>query len=146
VLTIIGLFDSDSTVLPISPSEIAGACTDELDSRFTGLDESIQDRIIRDYQVEDDNFSGYLEKCRLDQWHSSILQQAKQDFAGEITGETEDGKNMNDAKYELEEIEAIIIQKEKGKADGLLRSKHRYRPKARASGGTGSFRASIKQY
>jgi nuclear pore complex protein Nup133 len=126
MLIIIGLFEKDSTVLPISPSGIAGACTDELDSRFTGLDESIQDRIIRDYQVEDDTFSGYLERCRLDQWHSSILGQAKQDFAEEIAGETEDGKNMNDAKYELEELEANIAQKEKGKADGLLRSKHRY--------------------
>ena len=51
---------------------------------------------------------------------------------------------MNEAKYELEELEADIERREKGKVDGLLRSKPRYRPRTRPSGG--GFRSSVKQY
>lgn len=141
-----GLFDNDSTVSVISPEEIVGACTDELDSRYLGLDDSIRDKIMRDYCVEDDDFNNYLETCRLDQWHSSILEQAKKDYADGIAGEIEDGKNMNVAKFDLQELEESIAQKELGKAEGLLRSRHPFKPKSRISGGAGSFRSSIKQY
>jgi nuclear pore complex protein Nup133 len=145
-LIVTGLFDKSSAVTPMSPEEISGACTDELDHRFTGLDDSIKERIMKDYQKEDDQFIVYAEKCRLNKWYVSALDQAKQDFAEAIAEETEDGKNMIEARNELENIEATIAQKEMGKAEGLLRAKPRYKPKVRANGGAGSFRTSIKQY
>jgi len=145
-LSLTGLFNKSSIVTPMSPEEIAGACTDELDHRFTGLDDSIQDRIMKDYQKEDDQFLIYFEKCRLNKWYVSALDQARQDFAEAIAEETKDGKNMIEAKDELENIEAAIAQKELSKAEGLLRAKPRYKPKVRANGVAGSFRSSIKQY
>ena len=142
----IGLFESNSSVLPIDPLKIEHAGTDDLDSRFSGADESRRDQVCRDYQIEDDQFHEHIEKHRLVNWYSSILEQAKQDYAREIAGETEDGKHMNDAKYDLEELEETIARNEKGKSDGVFRTKHPYKPKARASGGVGAFRSSIKQY
>ncbi|TVY91891.1 Nucleoporin [Lachnellula willkommii] len=141
------LFESNSSVLPISPLEVVGVYTEELDSRFRGADESRLDQVLRDNQIEDDKFHEHIKKNRLVNWYSSILEQAKEDYAREIAGETEDGKNMNDAKYDLEELEETIARKETGKSDGVVsRAKHPYTPKARTSGGAGAFQSSIKQY
>ncbi|TVY67453.1 Nucleoporin [Lachnellula suecica] len=143
----LGLIDNkESTVSPRGPEEIAGAYTDELDHRFTGLDASIQDRIMRDYQMEDDQFTIYREKCRLDHWYKTVLEQANEDYKEEIKEETEDGKNMQDARHALEDIEKSITAKEVNKAQGLLQSRPRYKPKGRGNGNAGSFRTSIRQY
>ncbi|KAF4636233.1 hypothetical protein G7Y89_g1852 [Cudoniella acicularis] len=137
------LFDKASTIKPIKPRDILGACTDELDHRFSGLDASIRERITKDFEVEDDNFNVLLERYRLEKWYSEALDLARQDFTEEVADETEDGKKMRQVKMALEEAEKAISEKEKSAAERLLHSKLTFKPKAKLNGG---FSNSVKKY
>ena len=139
------MFEKESNVTAIQPKDILGAATSELDHRFTGLDVSIRASIMADMSVEDDALEQYIETCRLDKWHQTALDLAKQDYDEEIAEKTDDGKRLNEAEKRLEEIEADIEKKEQVKASSLLHSKLRYKPKFRLNGST-NFRASMKQY
>jgi nuclear pore complex protein Nup133 len=146
-LTVIGLFEKNSKVKPISPQDVLGACTDELDHRFTRLDASIRERIMKDMQDEDDAMKPYIGTCRLNKWYQGALDLAKQDFAQEINDETNDGERMRQIAQKLQEVESGIAESEREKAESLLHSKPRYKPKAKADRmGRGSFRASIKSH
>jgi nuclear pore complex protein Nup133 len=136
-----GLFDEKSTVKPMSPQDVLGACTDELDHRFDGLDASMRNEIMKDMQVEDDRLKPYIQRCQLDKWVQGALDIARQDFAEEIEGQTDDGKRMQGAAQRLREIEDKIAEKERRTAESLLHSKPRYKPKQRLDS-TGRFRSS----
>ncbi len=144
MLTKIGLFDEKSIVKPVSPEDVLGAGTDELDHRFTGLDASIRERIMKDMQAEDVLLTPYIESCRLDQWYQTALAQAKQDFEEEMNDKNDDGRKMKEAEEALDGVERGIKETERKKAESLLHSKPRYRPTT--NGNLGNIRRSIKQY
>lgn len=146
MLTVGGLFDKNSTVRPISPHDVLGACRDELDHRFTRLDASIREMIMKAMQVEDEKLKPYIEKARLDKWYESILDLAKEDSEKELTEETNSGASMKDVENQLAEVERGIAEGERRKAESLLHSKPRYKPKAKMNGSVAKFRSSIKQY
>jgi nuclear pore complex protein Nup133 len=144
VLINIGLFDEKSAVKPISPQDVLGAGTEALGHRFTGLDASIRERIMKDMQAEDEKLKPFIESSRLDKWYQTALVQAKQDYAEEINEENDDGRKMKEADEALDEVERGIKESERQKAENLLHSKPRHKPKM--NGSVGSFRRSIKQY
>jgi len=146
MLTVVGLFDKNSTVRPISPHDVLGACTDELDHRFTRLDASIREMIMKAMQVEDEALKPYIQKARLDKWYESILDLAKEDSEKELTEETNSGASMKNVENQLAEVERSIAEGERRKAEGLLHSKPRYKSKAKMNGSVAKFRSSIKQY
>ena len=133
------MFEKDSTIKPTSPQDVLGACTDELDHRFNGLDVSMREDLMKDMQAEDDRLKPSIQRCRLEKWYQGALDLAKQDFASEVDEETDDGKSMARAAERLREIEQRIAEGERSKADGLL---HRPSPvKAKAKAKAKSSRA-----
>ncbi len=146
MLIVVGLFDKNSTVKAFSPHDVLGACRDELDHRFTRLDASIREIIMKAMQVEDEVLKPYIEKARLDKWYESILDLAKEDIEKELTEETNRGASMKDVENQLAEVERGIAESERRKAESLLHSKPRYKPKAKMNGSVTRFRSSIKQY
>ena len=143
-LTKIGLFDEKTTVKPVSPEDVLGAGTKELDHRFTGLDISSREKIMKNMQAEDDALTPLIESSRLDKWYQTALAQAKQDYADEVNEVNDDGRKMKEAEEALEEVERGIKESERTKAENLLHS--RSRSKTKMNGSLGSFRKSIKQY
>jgi nuclear pore complex protein Nup133 len=139
------LFEQGSGVKEIPPSEVFGAATDELDHRFTGLDASIRETIMKDMQVEDDALQPYIDTCRLGEWCKTAFALAKQDYDDEMAEKTNAGKMMGEAEQKLDEIEKSIGEKEKSRAESLLHSKIRFKPMSKANGSTG-FRASFRQH
>jgi nuclear pore complex protein Nup133 len=131
-------------VKPISPEDVLGAGTEGLDHRFTGLDVSIREKIMKDMQAEDDALTPFIESSRLGKWYQTALAQAKQDFAEEVNDENDNGRKMREAEETLDEVERGIKESERKKAESLLHSKPRQ--KSKTNGSLGSFRRSIKQY
>ncbi|ESZ92355.1 hypothetical protein SBOR_7265 [Sclerotinia borealis F-4128] len=151
------IFEKDLTIKALSPQEVIGACTNELEQRWSRIDASMRERMMQDYQIEDAELNIYFEAARIEKWHQQALELAKQDFRNEIGAETNEGSVMDrEAARTLEDLERSIADNEKGKAEGMLMSKprHRVRPKfdgrVSASGSvsvrTGSFRSSVKLY
>jgi len=143
------IFEKDSNVKPITPQDVLGAGTEELDHRFKRLDTSIRERIMKDMQVEDNSLKPYIEKCRLDKWHQGTLDLATSDFRDEVAEETADGEQMRQAARKLSELEKGITKDEKSKAESLLQSKPRYKPKPKSkldSHKGSTFRSSIQLY
>jgi len=140
------MFDvpSTSNVKALSPEEILGAGTDELDHRFTGLDASIQELIMNDMQVEDDAFNSYIQTCRLDKWYKGVLDLVQQDYEEFVAQETSDGTKTKAAEEALAQLEEDIAEKEREKALKKLYSE-KFKPKAKLNGNS-NFRASIKRY
>lgn len=129
------MFEKNSTIKSMSPQDVLGACTDELDHRFNGLDANMRDDLMKDMQVEDDRLKPFIKKCRLEKWYQGALDLAKQDFAAEVDDQTDDGKRMARAAERLREIEKGIADKEKSKADSLLHRPSPVKPIARLEGG-----------
>lgn len=131
MLTSSDLFDEGSTVRPMNPEAIVGASTEELDHRFTGLDASLRESILKAFRVEDAAFNVYIQKFQLEKWYSGALDLAKQDFQEDVGEKTEDGQKMSEARQALEQLEESIAQGEQSKAENLLHSKPRHRVKSR---------------
>ncbi len=129
---------------PVSPEDVLGAGTEELDHRFAGLDISSREKIMKDMQAEDVALTPLIEFSRLDKWYQTALAQAKQDYADEVNEENDDGRKMKEAEEALEEVERGIKESERTKAENLLQS--RSRSKTKVNGSLESFRKSIKQY
>lgn len=150
-----GIFEKDLTIKPLIPQEVIGACTDELEQRWSRIDASMRERMMQDHQIEDDALTPYLETARLEKWHQQALEVAKLDFRNEIGAETSEGSIMDrEAARTLEELERSIADNEKGRAEDMLMSKPRHKAKPKfdgrgsASGSvrSGSFRSSVKLY
>jgi nuclear pore complex protein Nup133 len=129
----------------MEPKEVLGAGIDEVDSRFKNLDASIRDGIMRDMQDEDDTLKPLIDKHRLEKWFQGVLDLAKHDYAEGLAAETEDGQNMQSVALELQNLEKAIEEQERGKAESLLKTKLRFKPKVKLNGST-NMRASIRQY
>ncbi|KAG4029551.1 hypothetical protein MFRU_015g00900 [Monilinia fructicola] len=149
------IFEKDLTIKPLIPQEVIGACTDELEQRWSRIDASMRERMMQDHQIEDDALTPYLETARLEKWHQQALEVAKLDFRNEIGAETSEGSIMDrEAARTLEELERSIADNEKGRAEDMLMSKPRHKAKPKfdgrgsASGSvrSGSFRSSVKLY
>ena len=140
LLTEIGLFDKDSNIKPMSPEEVVGAGTEYLGQRFARLDASIKETIMRDMQVEDAALKPFIETCRLDKWFQSALELSKEDFKKELDEQTDDGEKMRQAEQMLAGIEARIKENELRKADSLLHSQPRHKPRAKING---NFKSSM---
>lgn len=149
------IFEKDLTIKPLSPQEVIGACTDELEQRWSRIDASMRKRMMEDYQIEDEVLNSYLETARIENWHQQAAELAKQDFRNEIGAESTEGSIMNrEAARTLEDLERSIADNEKERAESMLlsRPRHRARPKfdgrSSASGSVraGSFRSSVKLY
>jgi nuclear pore complex protein Nup133 len=128
----------------MSPQDVVGACTDELDHRFLRLDASMREEIMRDMQVEDDRLKPYIQRCRLDKWYQAALDLAKEDFTREIENETDQGQKLLSAAQKLREIERGIAENEKRNAESQLHSKARYKTRP-LEGKAGKFQRS-KRY
>ncbi|KAK6604880.1 hypothetical protein H4I96_05462 [Botrytis cinerea] len=153
------IFEKDLTIKSLTPEEVIGACTEELEQRWSRIDASMRERMMQDYQIEDDALTQYIDTARIDKWHQQAVELAKQDFREEIGAETSTGSAMDrEAARTLEELERSIADNEKGKAEGMLLSKPRHRAKIgydgrgsasgsrSGSGRPGSFRSSLKLY
>ncbi|KAH7356516.1 Non-repetitive/WGA-negative nucleoporin C-terminal-domain-containing protein [Rhexocercosporidium sp. MPI-PUGE-AT-0058] len=126
-------FFENKNMKPMDPTEVLGAGVSDVEERFTPLDASIKESIIGDMQAEDDLLE-LQGKHRLGQWYNTVLEKAKQDYEGVLAEETEDGKSMQDMEVLLAQIEAGIRTNEQSKADSLLHSKQRYKPKPKTNG------------
>ncbi|KAF7905195.1 uncharacterized protein EAF01_005716 [Botrytis porri] len=153
------IFEKDLTIKPLTPEEVIGACTEELEQRWSRIDASMRERMMQDYQIEDDALTQFIDTARIDEWHQQAVELAKQDFRDEVGAETSAGSVMDrEAARTLEELERSIADNEKGKAEGMLLSKPRHRAKIGYDGRgsvsgsrtgsrrPGSFRSSLKLY
>lgn len=139
MLTKSGLFDKNTNVKAIRPRETLGAGVEELEDRFSDSDANIQENIIKDMQVEDDALVPLIKNNRLESWYESIYDLAKQDCEEVLAEETGDGNKMQEAAFMLETKERELKRREEEKADALLHSKPRFKPKMKVNG-KGSFR------
>lgn len=128
----------------MGPDEVFGAGTEELDSRFSRFDFSTREQIMQDMSVEDTALRPLVEKFRLEQWYQSTLVKAKDDCATELHEQTDEGGMMQQAAENLVEIEEKIRAEELKKAEALLHSKTRFKPKAKVNGSLVNFRSSYK--
>ena len=143
-LTVTGTFEKNSAARPINPEHVLGAYTEELNHRFNGLDVSIQESIKKDTRAEDEALSKCIETCQLEKWYQAALDLAKRDVMEEVNEETDDGEKMRRVAAKLTQIESQISQNERNKAESLLHSKQRYKPKPRLDRSVGKFRVSSR--
>lgn len=128
------MFEKPSTLRLISPQSVQGACTEELDDRFRGLDDSIRSPLLKDMRDEDTALTEYIDNFRLEKWFEATLELAKKNVTDESNNETEDGYSLAVMAAELLQMKEENIEKEgQAKAVGLLRSKPRYRQKLNGS-------------
>lgn len=128
----------------MSPQEVIGACTEELEQRWSRIDASMRERMMQDYQIEDDALVPFLDTARLEKWHQQALELAKQDFRNEIGAVTSEGSTGNkEAENMLEELEKSIRENEKERAEGMLLSRPRFNGKGRLEAGA-SLRGSVR--
>jgi nuclear pore complex protein Nup133 len=95
-------------------------------------------------QAEDEALSRYIETCQLEKWYQAVSDLAKRDVMEEVNEETENGEKMQRVAAKVMEIENQITQNERNKAESLLHSKPRYKPKAKLDRSVGKFRASSR--
>ncbi|KAH8596344.1 Non-repetitive/WGA-negative nucleoporin C-terminal-domain-containing protein [Bisporella sp. PMI_857] len=117
------LFEKDSPVKQLSPQDILGAGTRELDHRFDRLDVSIRETIMKDMQAEDSALSLFIEQSQLDNWYKAAMDLAKSDFEGEVHLETNEGDSMRYAASLLQEKEQSIKGQAKLDAEKVFNSK-----------------------
>lgn len=102
---------------------------------------------MKDMQAEDDALNPSLQQGRLEKWFQGALELAKQDYAEGVEAETTQGHNLSGAAEELLRLEQAIHEKEQARGNSLLRTRPRYKARAKLNGnGSASFKASIKQY
>jgi nuclear pore complex protein Nup133 len=137
------MFEKPSPLAPVSPRAALGACTEELDDRFRGLDSGIRASLLKDMQAEDEFLKHYIEKCRLEKWFEGALDLAKRDVQEEMHEEMEEGKAMKEIAKQLHETEQEIALKGEKAAMDMLRSKPRYKARPKLNGSVGGFRNSL---
>lgn len=136
------MFEKPSPLAPVSPRGALGACAEELDDRFRGLDAGVRASLLKDMQAEDESLKRYIEKCRLEKWFEGALDLAKRDVQEEMNEETEDGEAMRDMARRLLEMEQKIASDGKKVAVNMLRSKPRYKARPKLNGLVGGFKSS----
>ncbi|CAD6500451.1 BgTH12-07628 [Blumeria graminis f. sp. triticale] len=140
------LFDKGSDIKPISPCEVLGAGLEGLDERFTRLDNSLREDIMREMQIEDDALRRLIETSRFDQWHATVLELAQHDRDQEKEEKIKDKQRIQDASEELTRMEGIIRENEKKKAENLLYAKSRPKSKTKPSISTSNISQIIQKY
>lgn len=90
----LGIFEKDSSIEPIKPSDVVGAGTEELDHRLESMDDSTKEKLMRGMQAEDNALKPYLESSQLEKWQQTALDLAKEDNMQEVDAETDDGQRM----------------------------------------------------
>ncbi len=130
----------------MSPSDVLRAGTDRLPQHFAGLDANQRERFTRDMEIEEDALKPLIEKCRLEKWFESALDQANRDFEEVLAEETDAGRNMIGAAERLEDIEREIKEKVKEDAERKLHRKPRYQPAKKMNGSMRKFRSSVREY
>ena len=131
-------------IKPIDPNELLGTYTDELDSRFNGLDGNIRDRMMKDMRAEDKALKPLIESSRLAYWHQAAIDRAKQDEEFETSEKTKAGAGMSDIARELDEVEEKIKGELNTKAVDMLHAKPKGKGKRRGSTNMGSLRGLMK--
>jgi nuclear pore complex protein Nup133 len=144
-LTVSGLFEEGTGIIPISPENVLGACTERLDHRFASVNITMQQNLLNDYQVEDERFHDLVNNHRMQSWYESALETARFDHKAEMDQITSSGSDMRRGKDALELAEERIAEKEQGKVDATSRSKSE-KAKSTANGHARSTRASILQH
>jgi nuclear pore complex protein Nup133 len=141
------MFNKDSNIVPMSPSDVLGAGIDRLPRQFAGLDASQRERFTQDMELEDDSLRPLIEKCRLDEWYKSALDQARRDFATQLKEEMDQGQHMIHASDALEAVEQRLRAEAKADSYSRLHERPKYQQKKKIMrGGVGKFRSSVKQY
>lgn len=139
------MFEKNSSIKPMSPQDVLGACTDELDHRFNGLDVNMREELMKDMQVEDDRLKPFIQRCRLEKWYQGALDLAKQDFTAATDDQTDDGKRMSRAAEKLREIERSIAETERSKAESELHQPSPVKAKSRIEGAASRLRSSTRR-
>ena len=130
----------------MSPSDVLRAGIDRLPQHFASLDANQRERFTRDMELEDDALRPLMEKCRLEKWFESALDQANRDFEEVLAEETDVGKNMIGAAGRLEDIERDIKERVKEDAERKLHGKPRYQPAKKINVSMSKFRTSVREY
>ncbi|RKF47375.1 Nucleoporin NUP133 [Golovinomyces cichoracearum] len=137
------LFEKDPNIKPISPQESLGAGIEDLEFRYRRLDISLREKIMKDMQTEDHSLKRLIDRCRLNEWHMTVLDLVKQDLENQIREEEEDTKTEQEAADELTLIEESLQRKESSKVESLLQLKSRYKLKIRTEGFSANHHESI---
>jgi nuclear pore complex protein Nup133 len=137
------MFEKPSPLAPVSPRGALGACTEELDDRFRGLDTGVRASLLRDMRAEDEVLKQYIEKCRLEKWFDGAFDLAKRDVQEEMNEETQEGKAMKEMAQQVHEMEQKIASDGGKAAMDMLRSKPRYKARPKLNGSVGGFRNSL---
>jgi nuclear pore complex protein Nup133 len=144
-LTAIGMFEENSPIKPMGPQDVLGACTDDLDHRFNGLDVSMREELMKDMQVEADRLKPSIQKCRLEKWYQGALVLAKQDYTAAVDDQTDDGKRMASAAERLREIEKGIAESVRSKAETELHRPSPVKAKSRVESASSRLRSSTRR-
>lgn len=115
---LIGLFEAPSNLKPLKPSEAHGAGTQSLDSRYSSLDQSVIEAVMKDMEAEDQILQSYIKKHRLDMWFDQTLNMAKRDVEAEMNEVTATGQKMLKAAEELQKIEMAIRKPDEKESNG----------------------------
>jgi len=137
----IGLFDKPSRLQVLKPEQVVGACTEELDDRYRGLDAGVRQPLLADMRAEDAQLKEYMGKFRLAKWFEGTLDLARRSVAEEAREARKEEMGMRSVARQLQDIEAEITERQRKAALEMLRSKPRHRPRVRVGG---SFRSSIR--
>ncbi|KAK0701487.1 Non-repetitive/WGA-negative nucleoporin C-terminal-domain-containing protein [Apiosordaria backusii] len=77
----------------VKPSECLGVYTEELDRRFSALDDAAQKKILENMKWEDDELRTYIEKARADAWYLTTKEYAKKTVTVAFSELTAAGKS-----------------------------------------------------
>ncbi|CZS98547.1 related to NUP133 Nuclear pore protein [Rhynchosporium graminicola] len=126
-------FENNSNMRPMDPIDVTDAGVSDVEERFSQLDASIKENLADEMQVEVDSLA-LEEKHRLSKWFNTVTEKAKGDYEAALAEATDEGKSMHQVEAQLALVEGDIKEKERIKADGLLHSKQRYKPKPKTNG------------
>ncbi|KAF9882358.1 nuclear pore complex subunit nup133 [Colletotrichum karsti] len=97
----------DDPYRPFRPSDALGAFTEDLDSRFDGMEKSFRDKLLDAMKWEDSVLRKYIEKSRLEEWSRTTAE----------TAESLVAESVDDATRAA--TEELPEQHTNGKANGI---------------------------
>ncbi|KAK4176737.1 putative nucleoporin [Triangularia setosa] len=103
---------SDDKFSPfVRPSECLGVYTEELDRRFSGLDDAAQKKILENMKWEDEELRIYIEKARADAWYLTTKEYAEKTVTAALSELTAAGKSHLNGNGSAASEDAAILKK-----------------------------------
>ncbi|KAK0667246.1 putative nucleoporin [Cercophora samala] len=95
----------------VRPSECLGVYTEEVDRRFSNMDEAAQKKIIENMKWEDDELRTYIEKSRADAWYLTTKEYAEKTVTAAFSELTAAGQSHINGNGSAASEEAAILKK-----------------------------------